>query len=92
MKFSNLYKAPKGLIRIEAEVENQKIMDIKITGDFFMVPEESILTLESSLRGVSLSREEVAKVVSQFYKSGVVTPMLHHEDMVNAICGVTSAR
>jgi hypothetical protein len=87
MRLTNLYKAPKGLLRIEAEVENGVIADIRITGDFFMIPEGSLASLELGLRGVRLSQDAVSKAVSDFYKSGVSTPMLSSNDIVNAILG-----
>ena len=85
---SNLYRAPKGLIRVEAEVENNTILDIKITGDFFMVPEEALLLLEKHLRGVELDRKLLSNTIDTFYLMGIDTPMLGREDMINAILGV----
>ena len=40
------YKAAKGLIRIKATVDGEKIKDIQIAGDFFMYPEDRLWELE----------------------------------------------
>lgn len=85
---SNLYKAPKGLVRVEAEVENNTIIEIRLTGDFFMVPEDALWLLEKHLKGVELDREMLQSTVNVFYMLGVETPMLAKEDLVEAILGV----
>lgn len=90
MQIVNLYKAPKGLIRIHAEVIEGVIKEIKITGDFFMVPEQSVELLEKMLKGASFTSESVSKAVFEFYGTGVSTPMLGKEDMINAIIGAKS--
>ncbi len=49
------YKAPgRKLLRIDLETENNIIKDIKITGDFFMHPEESIFAVENALLGKNI--------------------------------------
>jgi len=88
MQMSNLYKAPKGLIRVDAEVENNIIIDIRLTGDFFMVPENALWLLEKHLKGVELSREFLQSAINVFYLLGIETPMLAREDLTNAILGV----
>ena len=87
MRVSNLYKAPKGLIRISAEVENDLIIEIRVTGDFFMVPEDAVELLENHLRGVELSENYLKGALEDFYSIGVVTPMLTKEDFIKAILG-----
>lgn len=88
MRMTNLYKARKGLIRVDAEVENNTIIGIKLTGDFFMVPEEALLFLERHLRGVELDRKLLKNAISTFYVLGVDTPMLAKDDLVKAVLGV----
>ena len=82
-----MYKAPKGLIRVQLEIVDNIIKEAKITGDFFMIPETSLQLLEAKLRDVPLIEQKVADAVSDFYNSGVITPMLGQEDMVKAIIG-----
>jgi hypothetical protein len=91
MRVHSLYKAPKGLLRVEANLESGILSEVRITGDFFMVPEDSIQHLEAQLNGVKLDHDSVQKAVDDFYRSGVETPMLGKEDIVNAILGVSNA-
>ncbi|MEK7524443.1 MAG: lipoate protein ligase C-terminal domain-containing protein [Patescibacteria group bacterium] len=50
-----IYKVPNGkLLKISLEDHDGKIDSIKITGDFFMYPEEHIEKLEASLKGCEL--------------------------------------
>jgi lipoate---protein ligase len=88
MRMSNLYKASKGLIRVNADIENNTILDIRLTGDFFMVPEEALWMLEKHLKGVELNRKLVRSAINVFYVLGVDTPMLERDDLVDAIMGV----
>ena len=91
MRVSSLYKAPKGLIRINAEIEDNVIVDIKITGDFFMLPEDSVEFLEKHLRGVELEQSFLENAMESFYAIGIVTPAITKEDFVNAVLGVKNA-
>lgn len=59
-------KARKGLIRVRITLDklSRKIMDVRITGDFFMYPEDALWRLEEELRGARLG-EEVAERVGR---------------------------
>lgn len=92
MHVHSLYKAPKGLLRIEADLEDDILSGVRITGDFFMIPEEALPRLEKHLNGVKLDHDSILKAVDDFYKSGVETPMLEKEDIVKAILGVLDGR
>ena len=61
---ANIFKAKK-LIKISMSYDDKKnvIDSIKITGDFFIHPEETIETLESNLVDTKLERNEVSKKV-----------------------------
>jgi len=79
------HKAKK-LIRIRAELIGNKILDIMFTGDFFMIPESKLQNLESSLKGVTISHEELMKRIHKFYKeSQIETPGIAPEDFVDAV-------
>lgn len=59
------YKIPGGkMIKIELREENKVIKDIKITGDFFLYPENGIEILENGLKGVKLNQilDEIKKI------------------------------
>lgn len=48
-------KVPGGkLIRVSVEWEDSTLSNVKITGDFFMHPEEAIVKIEEALSGFSL--------------------------------------
>ncbi len=59
---ANIFKAKK-LIKISMSYDDKKnvIGSIKITGDFFIHPEETIETLESNLADTKLERNEISK-------------------------------
>ena len=59
------FKAGK-LIRIRAKFKDDKIEDIKITGDFYIYPENSIELLEEKLKGVRI--EDVEKIINEILK------------------------
>ena len=88
MELSTIYKAEKGIIKISAQVEDNTISGIRITGDFFMVPEESIVTLEKMLAGEKLESEAISKAIDGFYATGVITPSMEKGDLVKAVMGL----
>lgn len=66
------YKVHEGkLLVAEAMIEGEKISNVKITGDFFMHPEESIKDLEESLRGAEIN--SVEEVIDQFFQENEIT-------------------
>ncbi|BDR90987.1 lipoate protein ligase C-terminal domain-containing protein [Vulcanisaeta souniana] len=88
MSLINEYKAKKGLIRVRLRLSDDgRITWIRITGDFFMYPEEALLMLEKSLTGVKFSRGDVSRVIHEFFSSGVKVPFVTEEDFVEAIMG-----
>ncbi len=54
------------LIKCCLEVENNRIKNIKFTGDFFIYPEEKIEELEEKLRGVEIGN--ISKVIYDLFK------------------------
>ncbi len=91
MWVSSVYKAEKGLIKVRADIEDNTINDIEITGDFFMIPESAIESLEVRLMGKKLEENELDDVLDEFYLTGVDTPLLTKKDFVSAILGVKNA-
>ena len=81
-----IHKAKKGVIRVNAYVAENRIMDVMITGDYMMHPVESIASLETMLRGVNTAEPSIRKVVNLFYqKESVTTPGATSEDFVTAM-------
>lgn len=79
------YKAKK-LIRVRAELLGDKILDLFVSGDFFMMPEDALPKLESDLNGATLNREELLKRVRTFYEeTKAQTPGITPEDFVEAL-------
>ncbi|MFW5884997.1 MAG: lipoate protein ligase C-terminal domain-containing protein [Patescibacteria group bacterium] len=65
MKKNIAYKAPEGkLLRIEAQVDDFTIQTIKITGDFFIHPEDDLIKIEKILPGKRIS--QVKQAVDEF--------------------------
>lgn len=87
MHASNIYKAEKGLLRINLELTDGIITSAMITGDFFLIPETRLGDLEKLLAGKKLSKEDIEQAVVLFYSSGIITPSVTEQDFVNAILG-----
>jgi len=80
------FKAPKGVIKVELEVSDDKISRISISGDFFLYPEDALEKLERALVGVRADRGSLLEAVGRFYDStGARTPMVEPEHWVEAI-------
>ncbi len=65
MILTSEYKVPGGkLIRIRMELEDEVIKRIKITGDFFIYPEETIERLEEELTGQRIISTDFVELIS----------------------------
>ncbi len=63
------YKAPGGkLIRVRFTEENEMVRSVRISGDFFLIPEDSLSQLENMLRGVALREETLRHQVDRFFE------------------------
>jgi len=85
MKRIGEHKAKKGLIRFEIEEEKGIAKDVKITGDFFIYPEEVIGELENVLKGKRL--EELEKAMEDFFvvRLDIEMPYITVEDFKVAL-------
>ncbi len=54
------------LVKCGIEMDGDKIKNIKITGDFFIYPEEKIEEFERKMMG--LKKEEISKGIREFFK------------------------
>lgn len=81
------YKAPGGkLLRVRLKEENGRIQSAKISGDFFLIPEDSLPKLEKMLEDVPLKDAELKLLVDRFFRgTGAQSLGVSHDDFVNAI-------
>ncbi len=79
------HKARKGLIRIEFDERDGKAEHVKITGDFFMHPEEAVQELERKLEGHKL--EELDQIIDEFFavRMDIEMPYVNVEDFKIAL-------
>lgn len=85
----NIYKTQK-LIKILLEYEDKEdskiVNSIKITGDFFLYPEESLEHLEVQLKGTILDRCELKEKIDKCLKNSEAFGF-DSESMADAILG-----
>jgi lipoate-protein ligase A len=60
------YKIPGGkLVKVKLDTSSGKISDVKILGDFFLHPEETLQRIEESLIGSTADETSVENIVAQ---------------------------
>ena len=63
------YKVPGGkLLRIDADVEGKIIKSIKISGDFFLYPEEKIVDVEKALAGEKIEEGNLRRKLGELFR------------------------
>ncbi|HDN81010.1 MAG TPA: lipoate--protein ligase family protein [Chloroflexi bacterium] len=81
-----VYKAPGGLIRAVYRLEEGRIYDVSLSGDFFFYPSEALEELEMALEGVAL--EDVEATIERFFASrGVEAPGITPGDFRMILAG-----
>jgi len=79
------HKAGK-LIRLRAEVKGTVILDLRVTGDLFVIPKEAVRALEAELVGVHLDESELLEKIKRFYKEkSPESPGVTPRDFVDAL-------
>jgi lipoate-protein ligase A len=79
------YKAGK-MLKITMEIASGKILDMLISGDFFMIPETMLPNLEKALLDASLDKADLLRRVNEFYgRFELQTPGIEPVDLVQAI-------
>lgn len=79
-------KVKKGkLLKCALTLKHGKIHDIKLTGDFFMYPEEKIEALENTLRGRDIHDEAIHKAIDTFFSEGITTFGASKEDFFKVV-------
>jgi lipoate-protein ligase A len=64
------YKVKGGkLIKVQLAVEDGRISRIKITGDFFLHPEDVIEEIEEALKGHVLDEQELSQLIENVLES-----------------------
>jgi lipoate-protein ligase A len=87
------YKAPGGkLLRIRLREEHGIIKSVKITGDFFLVPEDSLPKLEKMLEDAPIREAELKLLVDRFFRgTGAQGLGVTPDDFVRAILSTAGA-
>jgi lipoate-protein ligase A len=74
MRTQSVYKIPQGKllkISVEFDEKNFVIQDIRITGDFFIYPEEAVEVIESNLRNTVMEQrqlqEKISSIISRYH-------------------------
>ncbi|NHJ84141.1 MAG: hypothetical protein FK734_01680 [Asgard group archaeon] len=85
MKHAKL-RTQKGVIEVELDIDKNKFSHLKLTGDFFIYPEEAIDILEQNLIGLQVDKKEVRSKIQEIYdKYQLSTPGLTIDDWVEVI-------
>ncbi|MBN1873227.1 MAG: biotin--protein ligase [Anaerolineae bacterium] len=80
------YKVKGGkLLRVRLNVDAGMIRTVRITGDFFMHPEDALETLEHSLIGIPFQEITIRAQVQQFFNSEVQVIGAEVEDFVHVL-------
>ncbi|HDZ35459.1 MAG TPA: lipoate--protein ligase family protein [Thermococcus sp.] len=79
------HKAKKGLIRIEFDERDGRAEHVRITGDFFIHPEEAIHELEQKLEGHTI--HELEALMDEFFamRMDIEMPYVNIEDFKIAL-------
>lgn len=80
------YKSPGGLIRVTAEEVDGRLNEIVISGDFFMLPMDTISNLEKTLIGAKTEDGDIlAKAKDAYKKFNIEAPGVTAEDIETAV-------
>ncbi len=81
-----IHKAKGGLIRTVEELEEEKISEIGISGDFHFYPKEDLASMEVQLRKTEFEEGKVQDKIQQFYEEHrIQAPGVMPEDFTTAI-------
>ena len=85
----SVYKIPNGKllkILLDYDEKNNSINSVKITGDFFAYPEESIEVIENKLKNLMLDKESLlSKINSVIDENNIQFIGLNAEGLVDGI-------
>ncbi len=81
-----IHKSKGGLIRSFVIIENGRIRDITISGDFFLFPEEAVFRILENLKGTPAKREALLKNIEDTYtKENIQSPGTAPTDFAESI-------
>src|SRR5881628_1688520 len=88
---SSDYKAPGGkMLRVRIREKDGRIESAKISGDFFLTPEEGLSKLEKMLEDARLDEKELGLLVDRFFRGTKAQGLgVSPNDFVNAIMSTT---
>lgn len=70
-----ILKAEKGIIELELNIQTNSISYLKITGDFFIHPEEALEIFETKMLGVKLNESNIREKIAKIYgEENLITP------------------
>jgi lipoate-protein ligase A len=85
----SIYKIPNGKllkIKLDFNENSNKINEIKITGDFFVYPEEAIEILEDGLKDIKIDKIFLLKKINSLVKDYKIDFIgLHAEGLTEGI-------
>ena len=88
----NAHKAPGGLIRTTVKIQNERIADALISGDFSLFPREKIVLIEQALVGCRLNKEDVLSRISRVYSEhSLESPGIQPDDFASALLAAEKA-
>jgi hypothetical protein len=79
-------RTKKGLIEVELSIKNNRMSTLKITGDFFIYPEEALEIIEQELLGIAIDKEQLKNKIEGIYEQQQIsTPGIIIDDWVTVI-------
>lgn len=81
-----IHKSRGGLIRSFVTVENGRIKDIAISGDFFLFPEDAFFKMVERLKGIKAERGAIQKTIEEAYSDeSIASPGTLPSDFAESI-------
>ena len=82
-------KIPGGkLLRITRQTEAGIIINVKIRGDFFLYPEESVEDIEKALAGLPVEKEAIALQIEKIISGkGIIVTGFSSDELADMIAG-----
>ena len=91
--YESALKAPGGLIRTTVRLKNNLIDDVTISGDFTILPSDSISKIESGLKGIEPVEEKIISSIKKTYEEKKVSsPGLEPNQIAAAILEAVKER